>query len=291
MPSTRRSLLVGAAAMLAGCSAGSPRSGTGDGTPGETEPPLTIEPLEFGESATVGELDVRPTGAVVQYSYVALVYPDFADVVAAEGQQYLFLTVDASGSPAPAPEEFAVLAGESSYAGQPRGSAGRPYRDERPYTPDAGHGWLLYDLPVPVESEHVAVELDVGEGEPQTWHLPDDVVERLRGPAPAFEVRDFEAPSVVRPEEPIEVSATVANVGDGRGTFRGSLNQEGDLLYGADTFSFDLEAGEERDWTETVTTHQRPEVESETTVRLRFRSAGGDFDRDVVVRPAGTPGG
>lgn len=277
--------------MLAGCSTGSPRSGTGDGTPGGTEPPPTTEPLEFGESATVGELDVRPTGAVVQDSYVALVYPDFADVVAAEGQQYLFLTVDASGSPAPAPEDFAVLAGEASYAGQPRGSGGRPYRDERPYTPDAGHGWLLYELPAPVESEHVAVELDVGEGEPPTWHLPDDVVERLRGPAPAFEVRDLSAPDAVRADEPIEVSATVENVGDGPGTFRGSLNQEGDVLYGASPFSFDLDAGAERTWRGTVTTHQRPEVESETTVRLRVRSAGGDFDRDVVVRPAGTPGG
>ena len=293
MPSTRRTFLAGAAAALAGCVSGRSDPGTSDGTPEQTPAPTTSErparsTLAFGETATVGELDVRPTGAVVQDSYVALVYPDFADVVAAEGRQFLFLTVDASGSPAPAAEDFAVVAGDAAYAGEPRGSAGRPYREGRPYTPDAGHGWILYELPAPLEGERIAVELDVDDGDPPTWHLPEDVVARLRGPAPAFEVRDFEAPDSVRPDEPIEVSATIANVGDGDGTFRASLNQEGDLLYGADPFSFDLAAGAERAWTETVATHQRGEIEGQLTVRLRFRSAGGDFDRDVVVRPPGT---
>ena len=296
MPSTRRRFLAGAVAALAGCVSGGRDPSTNDDTPEQTPVPTTSErpassTLAFGETATVGELDVRTTGAVVQDSYVALVYPDFADVVAAEGRQYLFLTVDANGTPAPAAEDFAIVTGDAAYVGQPRGSAGRPYREGRPYTPDAGHGWLLYELPAPVESERIAVEFRPDEGATATWRLPEDVVGRLRRPAPAFEVRDFQAPDTVRPDEPIEVSATVANVGDGAGTFRGSLNQEGDLLYGADPFSFDLDAGEERAWSETVTTHQGGEIEGQVTVRLRFRSAGGDHDRDVVVRPQETTAG
>lgn len=293
MPSTRRTLLAGAAAALAGCVSGRRDPGTNDDTPAPTttEPPDDAT-LDFGETATVGDLSVQPTDATVQHSYVALVYPDFADVVTADGGQFLFLTVDVGGTAdAPAPSDFRVATDGASYEGRNRGESGYPYRDGAAYTRDGKHGWILYDVPSPVESERVALELDVGEDETATWRLPDDVVARLRGPPPSFEVRDFSAPDSVRPDEPIEVSATVANVGEGPGTFRGSLNQEGDALYGADPFSFDLEAGAEREWTGTVTTHQRSDLDSQLTVRLRFRSAGGDADRDVVVRPPGTTTG
>ena len=293
MPSTRRTFLAGAAAALAGCVSGRRNPGTSDDTPATTtEPPAAT--LDFGETATVGELDVRPTEATVQHSYVALVYPDFADVVAADGGQFLFVTVDVGGTedaPAPAASDFRVATDEASYEGRQRGESGHPYRDGGAYTRDAGHGWLLYELPAPVESERVALEFHDDGAAKAAWHLPDDVTSRLRGPQPSFEVRGFSAPDTVGPDEPIEVSATIANVGDGSGTFRGSLNQEGDALYGADPFSFDLEAGAEREWTGTVTTHQRGELENALTVRLRFRSAGGDFDRDVVVHPPETTAG
>ena len=294
MPSSRRSFVVGAAALCAGCVGSPRRSGTPQGTPDDTPVQTSAtRPAEseqsLGESATVGDVKVRLHDAVVQHSYVSLVYPDFADVVAPEGRQFLFLTVDVSGDgAAPSPDSFAVTAGETVATGRNRGESGRPYRDGRLYTAEHGAGWLLFELPAPVESDRVALELDRGTSGAATWTLPDEVTGRLRAPPPEFEVRDFEAPAEVRPDEPIEVSATIANAGEGAGTFRASLNQEGDALYGAAPLSFDLEAGAERAWTETVTTHQRGELDSALAVRLRFRSAGGNFDRNVVVRPPET---
>ena len=235
---------------------------------------------------------MRPHDVKVQDSYVALVYPDFADVVAPAGRQFLFLTVDVSGDgTAPSPDRFAVTAGETVASGRNRGEGGRPYLDGRLYTAEHGSGWILFELPAPVESDRVALELDGGERGTATWSLPDEVIGRLQAPPPEFEVRDVQAPTEVARDEPIDISVTIANVGDGAGTFRGSLNQEGDAIYGAAPFSFDLEAGAEHEWTETVTAHQSGGGPGGFTVALRFRSAGGDFDRDVAIRAAETTSG
>lgn len=295
MPSTRRTFLAGAAAALAGCVSGRRDQGSSGDVPSPTRTgPPADQTLDFGEVATVGELDVTPLEATVQHSYFSLVYPDFADVVGAGGGQILFVTADVSGTadaPAPGASDFSIVTADGTFFGRSETGPGRPYREGPAYTRDRERGWILFELPAPTGGDRSTLELDHGDvngGGTATWRLPADLTAALQRPPPEFEVRAFSAPDTVRPDEPIEVSATVANVGEGAGTFRASLNQEGDLLYGADPFSFDLESGAERAWTETVTTHQGGEIEGRVTVRIRFRSAGGDYDQDVVVRPPGT---
>lgn len=115
MPSTHRSFVVSAAALLAGCVGSRGPAGTPDCGPTATPTDGPREAtLELGETATVGELEVRPHDADVQDSYLALVYPDFADIVAREGRRFLFVMVVVGGPPnAPGPpvDDFSIVAG------------------------------------------------------------------------------------------------------------------------------------------------------------------------------------
>lgn len=294
MPSTRRTFVAAAAVWLAGCSSGGPSNGspTSD-TPSSSPTSRSTESAgttDIGETADVGDLDVRAHDAEASHSYFELPYPDFASVATSDGSQFVSVTVDVrGGSDLDVPESgaFSIAVGERTYSAQTGRSTPSMDPGGAPYSRERREGWMRFEIPAPIGDGVVRFQLD-GEGGPVEWQFGPELVGKLREPAPEFEVRDFEAPEEVGPDEPIELSATVENVGDGPGTFRAALNQEGDIMYGGSTTTFEMEAGEERDWRETVDTHVDMDPDEAATIRLRFRSSGGDVDHDVAIEPGRT---
>lgn len=258
-------------------------------TPAETSTgTLDQSVVDLGETARLGDVRARAFDARVLGSYFYLPFPDFIGVETSERHQFVLLSVDVEAAERYRfePEDFAVVVGDRSYVGRSEGVWGLEGEPPQQYSAEEGRGLLVFEVPAPIEADECSVELDLGEEtrEPLTWRFDDDVVTALQRP-PEFEVSAFEAPETVDAGEPIEVSATVANVGEGAGTFRAALNQEGDVLYGGTSTTFELRSGEERVWEETIDAHTGADRDQAVTVHLRFRSSGGDEDRDVRVRP------
>lgn len=244
--------------------------------------------VDLGETARLGEVRARAFDVRSQASYFYLPFPDFIGVETSEGHQFVLLSVDveAPGRYRFEPEDFAVVVGGRSYVGRSERVWGLGSEPPRQYTAEEGRGLLVFEVPAPIEADRCSLELDLGDEaqEPLAWRFGEDPVAALQRP-PEFEVREFEAPEAVDAGDPIEVSATVENVGDGPGTFRAALNQEGDVMYGGTSATFELRPGEERTWEETIETHAGRD--EPVTVHLRFRSSGGDVDRAVTVEPSG----
>ncbi|MFB6123056.1 MAG: hypothetical protein ABEJ78_06330 [Haloferacaceae archaeon] len=290
MPSSRRQLLaslgVGLAG-LAGCNA-APDDGTpADPTPSDTTGTPTPTPTStaLGDTATVDGVSVTVSDLVDAHSFLYLSAPDAFGVTVADGQ-FAFVTVDAGGDAPPAPDAFAL-----TFDGKRRTAT--TYRDYGPagdlpvpdteYATDDPRGYLGFEIPAPLDADSVAVALD----DAVRWTVPESELAPLRSPPPSFAV-EYDVPDVVARDEAIPVSLSIANEGDGRGTFRGALNHEGPL-YGASDFAVTLDAGESTTHEERITYHRQEGFSSD---RLRFTvvSAAGERSFEVGLG-TGSDGG
>ncbi|WP_435348246.1 hypothetical protein [Haloarchaeobius sp. HRN-SO-5] len=289
----RRPLLaaVGTALATAGClvddgSPGTDRRDTQSDSldPGTTGTPPSDDPRPFSETLDVGDLRVRLSGPAVQHSFLHLVQPDTMGVKALDGRQFVFVGVGVEGEPRPAAEDVSLLvdgesvAGWTSYGHRSPYSVGVATGNGRPYSADGEDGWVGFDVPAPVSDDpRLRFSVDGGRA---TTSLPDRAVEALRTPPPSFSVSEFSAPDSVGPDEPIPVSATVTNEGDGPGSFRASLNQLGPM-YGPGPVEVALGAGESERWEESITVHRG--LNDVEEVRFAFVTADDEYARTVVV--------
>ncbi|MFC7045273.1 hypothetical protein ACFQH6_07510 [Halobacteriaceae archaeon GCM10025711] len=287
-PRTRRALLhagtVGLAGLFAGCIAGS-TDGTVDKTTTDTSTTDTTtravdDPLQVGDARTVGDVTVTVTGATVTDSFFYLTTPDSMAVAGDADARYLFVDVAANGD-APESRDFHLVTGDDGIPGTVKPTVdGRDVHvyDHGPaYTrdEDGGEGWFVFRVPVPL-SVTPAVRWDVGDEDP-TWQLPDDVTVALAGPAPRFELVSFDVPASVSADEPIPVSLTIRNAGEGDGTFRAVLNEAGPM-YAPHSATAPVPAGEKRTLEWSIDTHVGSSADR---VGLALRSPVAD--RDVAV--------
>lgn len=261
MQRTRRSLLASAVALtsVAGCLGG----GTG-GTENETTTTTTTttstttttttEPQatrhEFGDSGSVDELTVTPTGAHTQSSLFHLKTADQMGVIDPEGKRLLFVDLEVEGG-GPEPDEFLLDVGGETYRGWTNFGGTRSYmlapwsRRGQDYRTDEPTGWIGFDVPAGVEAEEAGLRLD-REGSP-VWRVPAKQVSELRLAEPVFEVQSIEVPETAESLETIPFSITVANTGMAAGTFRFVINYQGPT-YKPSRQRVEVEAGETRTW-------------------------------------------
>lgn len=261
MPS-RRTYLAGFGATLAGLAGclnatrpGTTETDTTTHTTGRTTTTddLTVPKLlSWGEPGTVDGTSVAPVDASVQHSAFYRLTPDTFGVVSFEDRHGLFVTLDVTGDgPRPDPGDFALTVdgsegGWTRYGGVP----GERFRRGAPYTYGSDDpGWVGFDTPAPADVGTARVRVQFG-GESEgalRWSLPETVRAALERPAPAFETKSFHAPEAVSPGDPVTVTGTAVNRGDGPGVFRAAVNQTGPM-YRPETVAFPLDAGESREW-------------------------------------------
>lgn len=268
MTHTRRAVLASVAG-LAGCL-------------GRAGPITSPSPTQSAE-VTLGEF-------VHRHSFLHLVHPDTLGVMAPADRQFLFVGINAvDADPPPTPSDFELVAGDrhpgwAAFEGEEPTSLETGVNRDRPYAPEELVGWIGFDLPVPLSSETARIERTDVTG-PRSWAVPDAVVSALREPAPEFRVSDFDAPASTAPDEPVEVTFDVENVGQVPGTFRASLNNLGPL-YGPSPIRTAVEAGE----TVTVSheiSYFREMESSADTIRFRVVTPAGSFGHEVTVKQDG----
>jgi hypothetical protein len=292
MPSSRRALLTGLGAGLAGL-AGCLGFGDGsDRTPTPTSPALADTALgnaialdTDGDGRGDG-MAVVVSDPVAGHSVRYRTAPDAVDVVGAAGDQFAFVRVVARGQGTPpAPDDFSFVAdGTASDAGiEGLGPArvGDPVSG-RPYGGPDRRGYLGFRVPAPLDADAAAIRLaDAGR-----WTLPGPSLDALRVPPPAFETT-LTVPGRVGADEAIPVRLDVTNVGDGIGVFRGAINHRGPL-YAADGFAFSLPPGGSTTHEATIGYHRGSDT---PPARVQFGVVGpgvsGSFS--VSIEGGGTP--
>lgn len=258
MPSRREYLAAVGLGSLAGCLGGD------ESRPTESDPTATAtpestatatassDPARVGEPVTVDGVDVTLERVGVQSSLM-VVYTDSGDVIANSDGRFVLAAFDAASSTPAADHYTLVTAGERVRPMEPSygfwlSESGRRKQystDSASASGDAGGGWLAFPIEGGLGAE--STRITVGNG---AWRLPDRVSERLSQPAPRFELRSFDHPESVTPDEPFSVSLTVENVGSVAGTFRGVLNARGvEYAVYPHPIRLDLEPGETDIWT------------------------------------------
>lgn len=301
MPS-RRTYLVGCGGALAGLTGCLGASAPGDSatrstttrsttTPSTQTDPLTVpQQLPWGEPGTVDGTTVKPVDATVQHSAFYLTTPDSMDVLSFGDRQAVFVTLELDGDgPEPTPGDFAlgVDGGSEGWTEYGDVDGHRFYYQSTPLPhADDGRGWVGFDAPDAVDAADPGVRVQFGGDEEDAlrWSLPERVTTTLRADPPSFEVSDFHAPDSVDGDEPIAVSATVRNTGDGPGVFRGVLNQTGPL-YAPESVRLPLDPGESVEWSTTISTHLRVDTDR---VSFDFLVPGVEHERVVEVESATT---
>jgi len=291
MPSGRRTFLASvgtAAASLAGC-LGAPDGSNGTPTPTATSTPGSTGPVTAPLGATIDVDGVRVTVSdlVAAHSVRYLSAPDAFDVVAADGDQFVFVSVTAEGgSRPPSPDAFGVTVADVRYSsglealGPARVDA--PVRGRR-YDDTERHGYLAFRLPAPIATTDLAILSDEAR-----WTVPSSVAEPMQSPPPAFET-GVDVPTSVPANEPIPITVDLTNEGDGPGVFRGAINYQGPL-YSASSFDVSLAAGESTTHEATVDYYVDSEVPPE---RVQFSVIGPGLSRsfEVTLEGGGTPSG
>ena len=127
-------------------------------------------------------------------------------------------------------------------------------------------GWIAFDVPAQLDREpSLRLETDTSSWE---WELDTG---KATAPPPAWEWT-ASAPEAVTPGEPVDITVTAENVGEGPGTFRGAV-QFSFPLYSFRTFDNVLGPGES----------------GESVVSIRTDNANPGDDLTYVVRtPTGT---
>jgi hypothetical protein len=162
-----------------------------------------------------------------------------------------------------------------------RGS--RFYDRGTPYTSGEGDtGWVGFAAPDSVTDSDLRLRVQFG-GETEgavRWPLPEDAAAALRSPPPEFVVTSFDVPETVSSSEPVTVSATVENRGDGAGTFRAAFNELGPM-YRPNRVELDLAPGESKTWEGVADSHVGDD--NVEVVRFDFRSPAGTYEREVEI--------
>ena len=156
--------------------------------------------VSFGERAD----GVAVTAAEHRHS-VFYINIDAADVHAFDDQAvYAKLDAETADEP-PAVNDVSLVADGASYEGEepPGFFAGEP-----PYTAERGTGWIVFEVPCPLDTSDVRVET-----QGVAWQLPGDLRSALEEPAPTFELLDFDPPESVSTGESLEASLTVRRTG------------------------------------------------------------------------------
>ncbi|WP_049969894.1 hypothetical protein [Haladaptatus cibarius] len=293
----RRRLLSSAAFALSGCaSLSTDRKATGTTRTTNTTPkPNTVTnttketetTISKSFSRTVGEtisaesgLKLTISDCWIQHSLIWANFPDALTVTAHEGKQFVFVLVSGTGDVPPPRSAFTLsLDGttywpKSEFENEPLELVDsdhdeKPYQTQNERQSSYGNGWLLFEIP-----DETAGEMAIGwEGEDATaeWSLTDNQVSAFTAPRPKFEIVSFDVPG--RAESiPFEMSVTVRNVGDGDGSFRGVLNQRGNMVL--TWFTLSVPAGETRTWRYDYRHHAE---------KLALVWEDGTIDRDVEI--------
>ncbi|WP_323674814.1 hypothetical protein [Halorubellus sp. PRR65] len=222
MPSrSRRALLASALPALA-ATAGCLDAGAG---PGATDTQGTRSTTTDGTTDDAGDGDdagpakrhdvdgrsVELVSARTSSAIVTLLAGAHPSVSADADRQYVVVELDVSGDDAQA-------AAEAACELRVDGDAVDPVRDSvQPFT-DGVH--LAFALALDVDPGDVSLAWN-GDAETVVFPLPATVAASLAAP-PAFEVRSFDVPGTADGDE-VEVSFTVANVGEGDGEFLAEL--------------------------------------------------------------------
>ena len=222
------------------------------------------------------------TGATVADSFFYLTTPDSMAVGGDADTRFVFVDVTTDGD-APEPRDFHLVPGDDAVRGTVEPTVdGRDVHDydhgpAYTRTEDGGEGWVVFPVPAPLADAPV-VRWDAGDERP-TWRLPDGVTAALAAPTPRFELSSFDVPASVAADQPIPVSLTVRNAGEGDGTFRAVLNESGPM-YAPHSSTVQAPAGEERALEWSIDTHVGSSVDR---VTLALRSPVADRDVDVSV--------
>lgn len=243
-----------------------------------------------GTGSPMSDPALRLDGYVDRHSFLHFVHPDTMGVKAPRDRQFLFVGVNAVDveSP-PEPGDLAFVAdrrvrGWVEYDGEAPYAMQTGVGSDRPYGPEALVGWVGFDLPVPLAADTARIERTDIPGNP-SWPVPDAVVTALQEPAPPFRVSGFDAPATTAPDEAVEVTFEVENVGPGSGTLRACLNNLGPM-YGPSPIRLRVEAGGTVTHRHSITYHR----ELETAVdNLRFRlvTPHRSFRHEVAVNHNG----
>jgi hypothetical protein len=208
--------LVGLAGCVSPQSAADSRTATG-GDP--TSTPDTASSATPADGDLTVELDALQPAVVVRNV-------DYLDVHAAPSSQYLYLHLSTEGA-APARSDLAFRFDGESHA--PLGPEGTPTVYRRvysaappPYDPDAGSGWLLFELPATGDASDAALVRPEGE-----WHPDERLRARLAAPPPPLSVVEWSVPSTVAVGGRTAVRIGVRNDGDVHGRFVGGINADG----------------------------------------------------------------
>jgi hypothetical protein len=241
---TRRGLLAGALPVVAGTAgcldSTTSDDGAGDGT-GSRTTTTHAETSEAGGdagSATRHDVDgrrVRLLSTWTGRAIVTLLAGAHPSVSADRDRQYVVVELAVSGGDAQSAAADACVLEIDDATVEPVPESVRPFTD-------GVH--LAFALPLDVDPETVTLAW-VGAAETVRFPLSDAVASSLRSP-PAFEGRSFDVPATADGDA-VEVSFTVANVGEGDGEFLAELGTR--ALSDQSEVRVPVDAGE----TETVT--------------------------------------
>jgi len=265
-----------AAAGLAGCLSGSD-PGTATDDPGTDTAPNT-DAAEYDVTASV---DALQPGVVTADS------ADSIGVTMTAGQ-YLYADVAAESDERPAREEFAFAFDGAEYepmefepAGQ--GDPYRLYQGNRGYSPEAGEGWLLFDLPGTGDAADAKLTWPGGELVAEA-----SLRERLGAPHPDLSAT-VTFPETLEQWESPEITVEVTNEGDVAGRYVAGLNRIGPMVAYApvNAFSVLVPAGETV--TETYADSlpwdhmSADDIEERSEFRYRLDSVDGEADAEVSI--------
>lgn len=128
-----------------------------------------------------------------------------------------YLEVRGRGTP-PEPGDVSLVAGGDTYEARTSVVPDAPESNflggERSYSPERGGGWLVFELPCPLDVTEATIEFPDA-----SRSLSDDVRAALAESAPLFNLVDYEIPDAVVVGEPTTISATMRHAG-GPGVLR-----------------------------------------------------------------------
>lgn len=302
---TRRTFLIsaGAVPLLAGClgqreaSKSQPSTTTGTSTPTATPSTTSIVPESppptqqtWGPSATIDGTTVTADEVWVQHTTLSLAGADQMDVARFGDRQLLFVSVSVvPEGPVPTVSDFNVAVGETRATGYTDVGDMQSYRIApdnggrgKDYSSDTPDGWLAFSLPTSlsdIENATFSVRSGTKTEDQIQWPVPDSIIGSLRASPPALTLEAVDVPDTVAPDEPFDVTVTVANAG-GPGVFRAAVNETGPL-YAPHPVRMAIDAQEKRSTSISIDTHVRSDTKK---VQFRLVTTDKSVDRTVEVK-------
>lgn len=218
-------------------------AGSTEGTPTEgTASPRDADVREFG----TGEI-IEPADAVALSTGLVFDTPDALRVVNAN-EWFVLVQVSVS-TYSYDPSRFSLVTDDETRQSNPGLYEsnygwwdGSPIETGEPLEIDEPN-WLVFELPQLGENSQPRLRFADG-SDIIEWPLPSETVARLRDDPPEFTLSSVTVPDSVRPDESIEISVTVRNLGSVLGYFFGTFNEQ--TQYTVHPLSVRLDPSEER---------------------------------------------